>query len=1570
MCGPPKTYHTSPASEPPSELPASVRRKPFLEPATSVPDHQILAHLSEASGVKPIATGKLANVPVDILFDSGNLWRSAMSYETYKRLPKDFQELAKTNEQVLAANRSPIEVVGILKHAINLRFDGVRKPLQARFAVIKGLTNDVNLSYAFLRHFKICLSPDQNTATVDNRVIHLRSDSTTVCNLVTASAVQLQPRDRGAQWVTLKLTSSAIPPETLGIVDTSPSALNGLHCEAMDNALVTTNANCEIHALVYNHLNEQSFIPAFSHYGQFTVVDETLSRPTTSAILAQLTFQCESQLAALRAANDQSTASAPPSPISANDKAAVETADALAAAAPTHPRGRSTARAPLDSLPPRSRRRSREPSPKRESPTVSRQELSSKFRLHLSDALTSQAQREKLLDVLFKHQKAFSFNGEIGHTDLMMHRIPTKPGTVPVNQRYRPLNPILEEELFKQLREWLDQKVIEAGVSEWNSALVPVRKKDGRTRFCLDFRGLNLHTEKDRHPIGDVNDLLSRLAASRVFSCLDNSGAYLAVSIHPRDRHKTAFNSPYGSFVFRKMAFGLATAPSAYARLVQLVLYGKEDAKDPLGRLPKGILPYLDDTILHSKESFEEHLSLLDWTLGRFEAAGLKLAPAKCDLFRRRLKFLGHIVSGEGLGTCPEYAKIVAEWPLPTTRKEVRVFYGKVSYYRKFLRDLARRSSEITDKLKDDGTKDTAKFIPSPLFVKQFRDLRQALVSAPILAHPDFEGEPFILDTDFSVEHNQAGAVLSQEQDGRERVICYGSVRLNQAQRNYDAHKGELAALFIFAKKWKYYLQSKKFLFRTDCEALKFLRTQQQPKSIFARWQELLAQMDFDILHRKREHHQNADSLTRVPHAQEDPENNDWEEEQVLGALVTAPATARYASLADKLKDSQRADRELNLLIDLLSRAEEPSILQRTEASAHNRYYFQAFKDLLLDKEGRLCLRLPGSHDTPFRKPHTVLVLPQDCYDEAATALHLESCHKGRDELIRLLKLRFHVFKARELAERTIEQCVPCQKARPAPKPQSFHHHPMVAGYPFQVLSIDFVTNLPKINNYTCLFTVKCQHTRFVEAFPCSGPTSEVAIRKLSEEIFPRYSYCESIHCDNGASFTSHAFKTFCSDLRINLIFSPPYNPSSQVVERSHLDIKNLIRRMTTESNLNWLQCLPAVLFSIRTAANSSIGTSAFEAVFGRSPTAALHLFFGRADDAAFPDSVEQIKHVQRVNDFIRKNIALYVRRQRRAYTGKAVSFKVRDFVWLFTPIASTPNSRKFATYWTGPWQIAEKHNEVVYRLMPHPSWPNRRSPWVGVDRLLPYKCRTENEAEAGIPPDPETDFAMVGDEFAENVYAHDPEESFPLQEEPPIWPMPYVQPEYDHVPQRRRPPPQPDNPPPAPDMDMGEGDQEPPNFAPDLPEQNEDLNDAQQFAEPPPPPAARNRQREQEIGGAPPRKQLRIRQNEVRDVQFRAQRYLGDDFDQAAKRPRKPPRSKQYDFASVITASRQQGYWRSAASMTIRNMQRNLRRSLKGLDMAGTVANTISCLVVDGKAETVATLSRDWLIKRIKTEE
>ena len=268
---------------------------------------------------------------------------------------------------------------------------------------------------------------------------------------------------------------------------------------------------------------------------------------------------------------------------------------------------------------------------------------------------TEEHRRKALAGLLYEKIDAFQRHKEDkGHTTLAEHRIDTGEAQ-PIKQPPRRLAPHRRETVEVEVDKMLEGGVIEPSMSPWASPVVLVKKKDGTTRFCVDYRRLNSVTVKDAYPLPRVEDCLDTMAGAAWFSSMDLASGYWQLDIEEGDRPKTAFTTHRGLFQFRRMPFGLCNAPGTFERVMEVVVRGLQW---------RTCLVYLDDIVVFSA-TFEEHLQRLGEVLDRLIAAGLKVKPSKCQLGRRRVNFLGHMVSQEGIGTDPAKVAAVESWPTP-----------------------------------------------------------------------------------------------------------------------------------------------------------------------------------------------------------------------------------------------------------------------------------------------------------------------------------------------------------------------------------------------------------------------------------------------------------------------------------------------------------------------------------------------------------------------------------------------------------------------------------------------------------------------------------------------------------------------------------------------------------------------------------------------------------------------------------------------------------------------------------------------------------------------------------------
>ncbi len=1379
---------------------------------TAKNQNDFICHLENQDAYRYSVNVEMAHKRACALIDSGNLWRVAISEDFYNQLPARFRLLRTIPgiDQVGTAKQGAgLRVLGELATPVPLRFGGHPTIFKCRPAVLQGLSRDINISGPFLKQYHIDQLHSQDAIRVQGRIIPLRENEGAPTGRH-VSAVHLD-QDVVVPAHAERVVRLRAPEVVAGDMDAGTCYLRGgtefgerARVAPWRNAVVTCNKDGRTYGGLMNTTDEPITVRAGMRYGDITLTADP-DQPIPGRLLLLDPKQPKQQKGAEL---------------------------------------KSTERSPLWTR------------------ASKIDHLLKTFQLRQSPYLQNEEDLARALALLIKHWDTFAWDGSFGTTTLVEHEIHTTTEK-PINTRYRPPNPQLEPSLRAQVDKWLQHDVVEPSNSPWNFGLVAVPKKSGEIRWCIDYRPLNDITVKDSHPIGHIDDTLCRLAHSRIFSTLDGSGAYHVVPVREQDRPKTSFATPFGAYQFKKMPFGLCNAPSTYARLVQRVLEG----------IPyQQALPYLDDTLVHSR-SLAEHLRSLEATMTAHRRAGLKLNPQKCTFFADKAEYLGHVVSKEGLSPIPAYVEVVQNWPLPNTRHKTRQFLGKTGYYRRYIKHYQAIINPMQAMTEGNDKADDHKiFVPDEAFRKSFALLKERLLSAPILAFPDFQSEePFILDTDWSAENNAIGAVLSQKQDGHERVIAYGAHKLTKAQGNYSPNKGELAAAIIFMKKWKYYLQHRPFLLRTDHRALKWMHTMDPPTGVISRWLDTLANYNFDIEHRAGKKHTNADALSRVDHAltaQELTDISDENDRQLLIIEQDLMKTIKEIRKGDgtdsqwsleEWVSAQKNDDDLAWIRPFVEKKQAPPTQEVVSQSPVAQRYAEYFDSLHVGANDLLRIwREPRGHET---KRRSLALVPQDMWDVAIQRAHLASAHLAVDNTVERAQRSIYFPNMKAVAQRVLRRCLPCQLKGKKPADQRHTLSSQFDGYPFMTMAVDFVGPLPTSksgNQY--LFTVRDTCSRWLEAFPVRRANAKAAISKLVKDVFPRFGLPLTLKSDRGSHFTANFATDVAEVLGIPWHNTPAWNPKSNPVERAHRDLNSILTALCCKEPRMWEEYLPQALFALRTTRCRSTGMSPFEMLFARHATTNLDLLFGdppgrniHGDASEYAQDLK--KRMQAAHKWARKNMHMAIERQKRAYHKDKQFFAPGDKVWLFTPQLKKGEKKKFHTYWTGPWTVHEKINDVVYRLAPHEAWKRRGQEVVSVDRLKRYYGIDEDQQEATVsPPDPEADLRMVGDEHAENIDNWEDWDE-PEVEEPLVTVGDHGNDDDDGGP----PPPQPQPQPPQPQL---------PPPVPPRPRAPSPQPMEQQPPEPPPRPLARPRGRPRGPREGPPR--------HLRDLQAEAAAFAG----------------------------------------------------------------------------------------------
>lgn len=412
----------------------------------------------------------------------------------------------------------------------------------------------------------------------------------------------------------------------------------------------------------------------------------------------------------------------------------------------------------------------------------------------------------------------------------------------------------------KYISESLAAGLIRPSSSPVGAGFFFVGKKDGSLRPCIDYRGLNHITVRNKYPLPLMDSAFTALQGATVFTKLDLRNAYHLVRIREGDQWKTAFNCPLGHFEYQVMPFGLTNAPAVFQNMVNDVL------RDMLNRF---LFVYLDDLLIYSPD-LETHQHHVRQVLQRLLANRLFVKGEKCEFHVETTSFLGFIISKDRLQMDPAKVAAVSDWPEPTSRKQLQRFLGFANFYRRFIRNYSQIAAPLTAL-----TSVLRPFQWDPAAQAAFSRLKELFVSSPILTQPD-RSRQFIVEVDAS--DSGVGAILSQRSpsDNKVHPCAYLSRRLSPAERNYDVGNRELLAVKIALEEWRHWLEGAEhpFVVWTDHKNLEYIRSAKRLNARQARWSLFFGRFDFTLTYRPGTRNLKPDALSRLhdsPEVRDEP---------------------------------------------------------------------------------------------------------------------------------------------------------------------------------------------------------------------------------------------------------------------------------------------------------------------------------------------------------------------------------------------------------------------------------------------------------------------------------------------------------------------------------------------------------------------------------------------------------------------------------------------------------------------------------------------------------------------------
>ena len=978
--------------------------------------------------------------------------------------------------------------------------------------------------------------------------------------------------------------------------------------------------------------------------------------------------------------------------------------------------------------------------------------------MDLGDTCMSAEEQHQFREMLVRNEETIAFSmEELGHCDWTPMKIKVSEDTAPCVTRPYSYSPQKMDIIDEQIRELLKLGIIEPSTSAWRSPLVVVQKKDGKARLCTDYRVLNTLTEDETYPMPTARSLFLYMAYRKptIFTAIDLLSGYHQCDLHPDSRKYSSFESPTGVWQWTRVPFGLRQSPWQFTKIMSMALQGL---------MPRTCLAYLDDIIVFDP-TVESHILNVEKVLQALGRTGLTIKPSKCEWGRSEIRFLGHVVTPEGLKTQPKVTKKVQEFGRPHDKHTVRSFLGLCNYYRSFIPHLADTAVPLNHLLKN-----KVPFVWSEECETAFRSIQESLVNPPLLIHPEIGGHFYIL-TDAS--DGACGAAICHLREGIFRPVVYYGYTFGKAERNYSVTEREGLAVIKVLKAHDSMLSGAKITILTDHQPLIPLLQQaaKAPSQRLKRWGLALTDFDYQIYYTPGENHHLPDFLSRVV-MKDTPTRESEEEEEEFEPEVGCEllAVKEVAKPRPKLRDKKKASCELlemNVDVDELSAAEfrteqwkdpecQPLLAFMVNEELPDQWELAKVVLVKVDRmgvnrDGVLC-----KFDDPKKKKKgkgmaglkARIMVPATMVQRVLYLLHDDILCGGHVGITAMNTKVIEKFYWKNLYMDIVEYvraCERCALRKRAPHFKSKAKSWDRPDYPWQVVQTDFIGPLRKSKEgYFYILTFIDLLTGWPEAFPTKRCTAATAATMFLQHIVCRYGKIEVLNSDRGPSFISKLFKEITGRLMCKQRFTSARMPQGNArVERLHKSLEDLIGCYVTEDHENWPDLLPIALWNVRSTISTRTGFSPYALTFGRDNAAMGYPNERPAFDAGDDhDWFLKTKHcIEQFDEVAKENTQKYEEtlRGRLDKTARPVQLKEGEFVFYYDPTCAENNTSKFAARYRGPYRIEEAvtDNRVKLRsLRTGKTIPHQ----ININKLKRAYCGEQDEETEGEPNEPATD--------------------------------------------------------------------------------------------------------------------------------------------------------------------------------------------------------------------------------------
>ena len=707
-----------------------------------------------------------------------------------------------------------------------------------------------------------------------------------------------------------------------------------------------------------------------------------------------------------------------------------------------------------------------------------------------------------------------------------------------------PLLPKVESELKRMEDAGVITKVTEP--TEWCAPIVPVMKKTNEVRICVDLRRLNAAVKREKYILPKLEEALGKLAGSTVYSSLDAASGYHQLPLDEASSKLTTFITPFGRYRFLKLPFGVSCASEIFQRKMVELLGGVD-----------GVSIWQDDILVHGRDQVE-HDQRLKKVMDILLNSGLKLRKAKCVFRQDHVKYLGHRISKEGVSPHPDKIRAIQDLLPPENVSELRRVMGMINYLGRYMENLADITKPMNMLLKNDTV-----WQWGPDQEKAFNKVKQAIITAPTLAHYDVDKQTMVSSDASSYG---IGGLIQQLHGSEWKPVAYCSRTLNDTEQRYAQIEKELLAATWVCEKFSTYLVGlPSFLLQVDHKPLIPLINATDIDRAPIRCQRMLMRlMRFNV---KAEYVAGktlvvADTLSRSPVKQFERE---------LSADIT---TYVHYVIANKPMSDDRLE-------EIRALTEDDNVLQEVIHYTLNGWP-KYKKDVNIQLHAYHDIRHELSVASGLLMRGSRIVVPDPLREDILQRIHhghqgMVKCRERANQAVWWPAINTQI-------QQTVSACEHCQVNRP-----SQGKEPLIP------------TELPdrpwlRIGVDICEYNKKMYmvgvdyYSRYMEIIHMPNITSATTIATL-KNMFARWGIPEEVISDNATTFMSQDFQSFAKESGFRHITSSPHFPQSNgEAERAVQTAKKILRQPDPS----------LALMTYRATPHSATGYSPAELIMGR----------------------------------------------------------------------------------------------------------------------------------------------------------------------------------------------------------------------------------------------------------------------------------------------------------------------------------------------------------------------------------